>query len=89
MIHKEQKHALEKFISQLNKTISQLEALKKKLRKEAFTNGGDTEKGKSFISALVLLVSKKNKTGEVLETIYNCSTPEKSFPPEQIKIQPV
>ena len=61
MIHKEQKHALEKFISQLNKTISQLEALKKKLRKEAFTNGGDTEKGKSFISALVLLVSKKTK----------------------------
>ena len=58
-LQEEQDRPREKFVSHTNKTVSQLEALKKTLRKEAFKNCGDVEKRKAFHECIMALSELK------------------------------
>ena len=60
-LQEEQNSPREKFITHSNKTVAQLQALKKSLRKEAFKDGGNTEKQKAFHECLKALSELKKR----------------------------
>ena len=75
----------EKFVQHPNKTISELETLKKVLKKEAFKEGAGPEKRKEFYDTLKAIcdLKAKEKFKQDLKTV---AFQKKKNQPEQVQI---